>query len=59
MGKSAHGQRQFVGIWHGSADPKRVVISMISLILTMVTAVTGLRLLVTSQLSGKHKKSVL
>ena len=55
MGKSAHGQRQFVGIWHGSADPTRVVISMISLILTMVTAMTGLRLLVTSQISGKHE----
>ena len=43
MGKSALGQRQCVGIWHGSTDLKRAVTSTISLILTMVTAVTGLR----------------
>ena len=53
-GMSAHGQRQFVGTWHGSANPKRVVIPKTSLTLTTVIAVTGLRLLVTSQLSGKH-----
>ena len=36
MGMSAHGQRQFVGIWHGSANPNRVVISIISLILKLL-----------------------
>ena len=35
-------------------NPKRVVTSMTSLTLTTVIAVTGLRLLVKSQLSGKH-----
>ena len=55
MDMSAHGQRQFDVTWLGSANQKRVATSMTSLTLSTVTAVTGLNLLVKSQLSGKHE----
>ena len=54
-GMSAHGLRLCVGISRGSTKWKHAVISTISVIHTMATAVIGLHLLVISQPSGNHE----